>query len=76
LKAPSQPKGRFGTYVSEQDYLSLTIWQGKTDPQAEVLVVQLSRRDGDNWMTLERFAVYRAANGTYSKLPERRDRST
>ena len=76
LNASSQPKRRFGIYVSEQDYLGLTIWQGKTDPQAEILVVQLRRRDGDNWVTVEQFAVYRTANGIYSKLPERRDRST
>jgi len=50
----------------------LTIWSGKTDPTAEVIVVQLRRRDGDNWETVGRLAVYRTSNGTYSKLPERR----
>jgi hypothetical protein len=69
---PKQPKARFYTRLSEQDYLGITFWPGKTDPAAEVIVVQLRRRDGDNWETVGRLAVYRASNGTYSKLPERR----
>lgn len=72
LTSTSQPKGRFYTRLNEQDYLGLTIWSGKTDPTAEVIVVQLRRRDGDNWETVGRLAVYRTSNGTYSKLPERR----
>ena len=72
LTSTSQPKGRFYTRLNEQDYLGLTIWPGKTDPTAEVIVVQLRRRDGDNWETVGRLAVYRTSNGTYSKLPERR----
>lgn len=46
LSSSSQPIGRFYTRINEQDYLGLTIWQGKTDPNAEVLTVQLRRRDG------------------------------
>jgi hypothetical protein len=70
LSSSSQPLGRFYTRLNEQDYLGLTIWQGKTDPNAEVLTVQLRRRDGDNWETVGRLAVYRSSNGTYTKLPE------
>ena len=70
LSSSSQPIGRFYTRLNEQDYLGLTIWQGKTDPNAEVLTVQLRRRDGDNWETVGRLAVYRSSNGTYTKLPE------
>jgi hypothetical protein len=70
LSSSSQPLGRFYTRLNEQDYLGLTIWQGKTDPNAEVLTVQLRRRDGDNWETIGRLAVYRSSNGTYTKLPE------
>ena len=68
---PKQPKARFYTRLNEQDYLGITVWHGKTDPEAEVIVVQLRRRDGDNWKTVGRLAVYRLSNGTYSKLPER-----
>lgn len=71
LSSTSQPKARFYTRLSEQDYLGITIWPGKSDPTAEIIVVQLRRRDGDNWKTVGRLAVYRLSNGTYSKLPER-----
>ncbi|MFB0502878.1 MAG: hypothetical protein ACETWE_03510 [Candidatus Bathyarchaeia archaeon] len=67
----SQPKARFYTRLSETDFLGLTIWPGKTDPSAEVIVVQLRRRTGDNWETIGRLATYRASDGRYSKLPER-----
>jgi len=72
LSSTSRPKGRFYTRVNEQDFLGITIWPGKTDPTAEVIVVQLRRRDGDDWETVGRLAVYRTSDGTYSKLPERR----
>ena len=72
MASASQPKGRFYTRLNEQDYLGLTIWAGKKDPTAEVVVVQLRRRDGDNWETVGRLAVYRTSDGTYSELPERK----
>lgn len=72
LTLTSQPKARFYTRLNEQDYLGVTVWPGKTDPNAEVIVVQLRRKDGDNWETVGRLAVYRTSDGTYSKLPERK----
>jgi len=66
-----QPKARFYTRLGEQDFLGLTIWPGKTDPLAEVIVAQLRRRKGDNWETVGRLAVYRTVDGKYSKLPEK-----
>jgi hypothetical protein len=74
LSSTSKPKERFYSRLNEQDYLGLTIWAGKTDPNAEVLTVQLRRREGDNWETIGRLAVYRSSNGVYSKLPERQSR--
>jgi hypothetical protein len=35
----SLPKRRFYTRINESDYLGLTIWHGKSDPDAEVVVV-------------------------------------
>ena len=67
----SQPKARFHMRISEQDYLNLTVWSGKADPSAEVIVAQIRRNDGENWETVGRLAVYRASDGSYSKLPER-----
>ena len=72
LSSTSQPKGRFYTRIDEQDFLGITIWSGKTETTAEVIVAQLRRRDGDNWETVGRLAVYRTSDGMYSKLPERR----
>ena len=72
LSSTSQPKGRFYTRINEQDFLGITIWPGKKDPTAEVIAVQLRRRDGDNWETVGRLAVYRTSDGAYSKLPERK----
>jgi hypothetical protein len=71
MSQTSQPKARFYTRLNEQDFLGLTVWFGKSDPTAEVLVVQLRRKDGENWETVGRLAIYRSSNGTYSKLPER-----
>ncbi|GAF90547.1 unnamed protein product [marine sediment metagenome] len=75
MSSYNPPKGRFYTRINEQDFLGLTVWPGKSDPTAEVLVVQLRRRNGDNWETVGRLAIYRTPDGTYSKLPER-DQST
>ena len=53
------------------DYLSLTVWPGKTDPTAEVLTVQVRHQSGQDWETAGRLAVYRTTDGKYSQLPER-----
>lgn len=69
----SQPKARFHKRINEQDYLNLTVWAGKADPTAEVIVMQIRRNSGENWETVGRLAVYRAADGSYSQLPERQE---
>jgi len=69
----SQPKARFHIRIGEQDYLNLTIWAGKADPSAEVIVAQIRRNNGENWETVGRLAVYRPSDGSYSQLPERRE---
>ncbi len=71
--SPSQPKARFHMRINEQDYLNLTIWPGKADPAAEVIVTQIRRNNGENWETVGRLAVYRTPDGSYSKLPERQE---
>ncbi len=72
LSSTSQPKARFYSPLDERDFLGLTVWAGKTDPSAEVIAVQVRRRDGDHWETIGRLAVYRTSDGIYSKLPERK----
>ena len=71
--SPSQPKARFYTRINEQDYLGLTIWPGKANPTAEVVTIQLRRREGKNWETVARLAGYRSPDGEYTKLPERQE---
>jgi len=68
----SQPKAKFYKRISENEYLNLAIWQGKSDPSAEVISVQLSRRNEDGWETAGQFAVYRTSDGNYSQLPDRK----
>ena len=70
LRSTSQPKGRFYARADEQDFRGIPVWPGKTDPTAEVIVAQLRRRNGDNWETVGRLAVYRTFDRTYSPLPE------
>ncbi|MCW3981100.1 MAG: hypothetical protein NWF11_06455 [Candidatus Bathyarchaeota archaeon] len=72
MTSAPQPKGRFSSRIDERDYLNVTVWAGKTDPSAEIIVVQIRRREGDNWETVARLAVYRSSDGSYSQLPERK----
>lgn len=73
MSTTSQPKARFYNRVGENDFLGVTVWRGKTDPDAEVIVAQIRRRSGENWETIGRLAIYRSSDGTFTKLPERRD---
>lgn len=66
-----RPKARFSIAIEGGEFLSLTVWQGKTDPNAEVLTVQIRRREGEGWITVSRLAVYRSKDGSYSQLPDR-----
>ena len=68
----SQPKASFRARLPNGDFLTLTVWGGKSDPTAEVITVQIRRRSGDLWETVGRLAAYRTADGSYSQLPERR----
>ncbi len=66
-----KPKARFSTKIPNGDFLGITVWHGKTDPNAEVLSVQVRRQSGDDWETIAKMAVYRSSDGRYSLLPER-----
>jgi hypothetical protein len=71
MASKSQPKASFFNRINDQDFLSIAIWEGKSDPTAEVITIQLRRRSEGNWETIGRLAVYRTHEGNYSKLPER-----
>jgi len=68
----SQPKASMRTRLPNGDFLTLTVWPGKSDPTAEVITVQIRHLSGDRWETVGRLAAYRTADGRYSQLPERR----
>lgn len=55
------------------DFLTLTVWPGKSDPTAEVITVQVRRLVGEAWETVGKLAAYRTVDGKYSQLPERRE---
>ena len=74
MSGKPQPKARFSNRMPNGDFLSLTIWAGKSDPTAEVFTVQVRHYSGDRWETAGRLAVYRTAEGSYSQLPERQER--
>jgi len=70
-----QPKASMRTRLPNGDYLSLAVWQGKSDPTAEVITVQIRHPSGERWETVGRLAAYRTADGNYSQLPERRQQT-
>ena len=75
MSTGSQPKTRLKTRLPNGDFLTLTVWPGKSDPTAEVIQVQIRRLSAESWETVGRLAAYRTADGKYSQLPERRDRN-
>jgi len=71
-----QPKVSFRDRLANGDFLTLTVWAGKSDPKAEVITAQIRHLNGDVWETIGRLAAYRTADGNYSQLPEHRNRTT
>jgi len=71
MATKSQPKASMRVRLPNGDYLTFSVWPGKTDPKAEVITVQIRHLSGDRWETSGRLAVYRTAEGNYSQLPER-----
>ena len=70
MSEKARPKFNFTKKLGGGEFLNVAVWPGKSDPEAEVISVQLRRFDGD-WKTLARVALYRTRDGTYSGLPER-----
>jgi len=64
-------KARFTSKLPNGDFLGLTVWPGKSDPNAEVLTVQIRHQGSAGWETVHRVAIYRTSDGRYSLLPER-----
>lgn len=64
-------KARFSRRTQDGDFLNITVWPSKSDPNAEVIVMQVRRQKEGQWETIGRLAVYRTSQGSYSELPER-----
>jgi hypothetical protein len=62
------PKARFSKKVADNDFLSVSIWKGKTHPEDEILRIQLRRKEGDQWKTEYEMSLYRTRDGLYSVL--------
>jgi len=71
MEKRNYPKARFSTRLPTGEFLNLSIWQGKSDPNAEVLRVELRKLDKDSWQSVARIAVYRTPDGKYSQLPDK-----
>jgi hypothetical protein len=65
-----RPKYNFSKKIDEGEFLNVAIWHGRSNPEDEVVSVQLRKFDG-NWNTVARLALYRKNDGIYSELPER-----
>lgn len=64
-------KARFSSKLPNGDFLGVTVWPGKSDPNAEVLTIQIRHQGTAGWETVHRVAIYRTQDGRYSLLPER-----
>jgi hypothetical protein len=64
-------KARFSTRLPSGDFLGVTVWPGKSDPNAEVVQVQIRHQAGEGWETVGRIAIYRTPDGRYLLLPDR-----
>ncbi len=70
MSEKSRPKFSFSKKLGGGEFLNVAVWPGRSNPEEEVVSVQLRRFDGD-WKTGGRIALYRAKDGTYSEPPER-----
>lgn len=69
----AKPKGRFYSRLPNGDFLNVTIWPGKSDPEAEIVVAEVRRYNSDSdWETISRLAIYRSPSGKFDQLPEKK----
>ena len=70
MSEKARPKFSFSRKLGGGEFLNVAVWPGRSNPEDEVVSVQLRRFDGE-WKTRARVALYRTRDGTYSELPER-----
>jgi hypothetical protein len=74
VKVLSRPKASFRLRLSEDEFLSVSVFPTKRDPTAEVISIQVTRPprgDVQKWETIARIALYRSPEGDYRQLPDR-----
>ena len=67
----ARPKHSFRIPLPNGSNLSLAVFATRKDPTAEVITVQITRLEDENWVTDAKLAVYRSPEGNYSQLPDR-----
>ena len=67
----SRPKESFRIPLEDNRFLSISIFQTRNDPNAEVIVAQISQIVDGEWKNIARLAVYRSSEGEYRQLPNR-----
>jgi hypothetical protein len=70
MSEKSRPRHSFSKKLEDGEFLNVAVWPGRSNPEDEVVSVQLRKFDG-NWKTVARLALYRTKDGAYSELPER-----
>ncbi|MCL4344004.1 MAG: hypothetical protein JRN10_01990 [Nitrososphaerota archaeon] len=70
------PKAKFSKKVAENDFLSISVWKGKTHPEDEIIRIQLRRWDGVQWKTEYEMSLYRTQSGQYAELKPRTNTKT
>jgi hypothetical protein len=66
-----QPKARFSNRLPNGDFLTVAVWPGKKDPNAEALTLQVRHSSGSGWETVGRLPVYPTSEEGCFQLPER-----
>ena len=67
----SRPKDSFRIQLDDGKILSMSVFQTRNDPEAEVIVAQISQIIEGEWKNFARLAVFRSAEGNYQQLPNR-----
>jgi len=70
MSEKSRPRHSFSKRLEDGEFLNVAVWPGRSNPEDEVVSVQLRKFDG-TWKTVARLALYRTKDGAYSELPER-----
>jgi len=66
-----RPKESFRIPFDDGRFLSISIFQTRNDPEAEVIVAQISQIIEGEWKNTARLAIYRSPEGDYRQLPNR-----